>query len=485
MSYTVEKLEKSQVKISFDVDAPVFEKAVQQAYEKTKHKFAIAGFRKGHVPRKVLEGIYGKEVFFEDAMDIVIPEAYGETLEKEKDLDVVAQPELTAFDFKKDGGATFTLIVTVKPEVKLGEYKALSVEKKAEKVSAKEVEAEIEQERQKQARLIDVETEAFSGNIVTIDFVGKADGVAFDGGSAEGYELELGSNSFIPGFEEQLIGIKAGESRDVKVTFPDDYHAENLKGKEAVFECKCHAVKVKELPAFDDDFVKDVSEMDTVDEYKKDVREKLQKTADEKAEREYEDALVEAVVAGAEVEIPAAMVEAEAEAMLQEFEYRLMYQGLKIDDYLKYLNITKEQLLDEYKPQAEKSVKVRLSMEAIVKVENIQIADTEIEEKLAAMAQDAKKTVEEYKKTVKHEQIDYIVNQLLSKKLMDRLKELNPPKSAKAAKKAEAAQTDDTKTEKPTAKKAAPKAKSEKPETGAKTEPTKKAAAEKTPEAAE
>lgn len=250
MSYTVEKLEKSQVKISFDVDAPVFEKAVQQAYEKTKHKFAIAGFRKGHVPRKVLEGIYGKEVFFEDAMDIVIPEAYGETLEKEKDLDVVAQPELTAFDFKKDGGATFTLIVTVKPEVKLGEYKALSVEKKAEKVSAKEVEAEIEQERQKQARLIDVETEAFSGNIVTIDFVGKADGVAFDGGSAEGYELELGSNSFIPGFEEQLIGIKAGESRDVKVTFPDDYHAENLKGKEAVFECKCHAVKVKELPAF-------------------------------------------------------------------------------------------------------------------------------------------------------------------------------------------------------------------------------------------
>lgn len=438
MSYKIEKLEKSQVKLSFDVDAPVFEKAVQQAYEKTKHKYAIAGFRKGHVPRKVLEGIYGKEVFFEDAMDIVIPEAYGEALDKETELEVVAQPELTAFDFKEDGGATFALVVTVKPEVALGEYKNLAVEKKIEKISAKQVEEEIEKERQKQARLIDVETEAFSGNIVTIDFAGKVDGAAFDGGSAEGYELELGSNSFIPGFEDQLIGIKAGETRDVKVAFPEDYHAENLKGKEAVFECKCHAVKVKEIPAFDDEFVKDVSEFDTVAEYKNDVKAKLQKEADEKAEHDYEDALVEAVTANVQVEIPAAMVTAEAEAMVQEFEYRLMYQGLKIDDYLKYLNITKEQLLDEYKPQAEKTVKVRLTMEAVVKAENIEISDAEVEEKLAKMAEDAKKSVEDYKKSVRREQIDYIVNQLLSQKLIGKLKELNPAKAAKTAKTAKA-----------------------------------------------
>lgn len=439
MSYTVEKMEKSQIKLVFDVDAAVFAKAVDEAYQKTKHKFAIAGFRKGHVPKKVIEGIYGKEVFYEDAMDIVIPEAYGEALSKETELDVVAQPELTAFDFKEDGGATFTLIVTVKPKVKLGSYKNLSVVKKAEKVTAKAVDDEIESVREKQARLIDVETEAFKGNIVTLDFEGSVDGVKFEGGSAEGYELELGSGSFIPGFEEQLEGIKAGEEKDVKVTFPEDYHAEELKGKEAVFRCKVSAVKVKELPKLDDEFVKEISEFDTLAEYKADVKNKLTKEAENKAEREYEDALVEAVVAGSEVEIPEAMVDTEAEDMVREFEYRLMYQGLKLDDYLKYLNMTRDQLKGEYKTQAEKSVKIRLVMEQIVKAEDLKFEDAEVDAKLERMAADYGKTLEEYRKSLGREQLDYIVNQILSEKLMTLLKEQNAPVAKTASKKPKAA----------------------------------------------
>lgn len=468
MSYTIEKLEKSQVKFDFSIDAATFADAISKAYDKTKHKFAIAGFRKGHVPKKVIEGVYGKEVFYEDAMDIVIPDAYGEALDKETDVEVVAQPELIDFKFNEDGGASFTLVVTVKPEVKLGKYKGLAVEKKTEKVSAKAVDEAIEQEREKQARLIDVDGAAASGNTVTIDFEGSVDGVKFDGGSAQDYDLEIGSGTFIPGFEEQLIGVKAGENKDVKVTFPDDYQAEELKGKEAVFACTVKAVKVKELPKLDDEFVKEISELDTLVEYKADVKAKLEKQAEDKAERELEDAIVEKVVDGATVEIPAAMIDNEAEDMVREFEYRLMYQGLKLDDYLKYLNITREKLADEYKSQAEKSVKVRLVMEAIVKAEDIKIEDADIDEQLAKMAESAGQTLDEYKKGVKKDQIDYIVNAVMSNKIMDMLKSENSAEKKAAAKKAPAKKADEadsakTAEKKPAAKKA-PAKKTEKAE---------------------
>ncbi|MEG1662847.1 MAG: trigger factor [Clostridia bacterium] len=435
MSYTVEKAEKSQVKMVFDITAETFSKAVEEAYQKTKHKFAIAGFRKGHVPKKVIEGIYGKEVFFEDAMDIVIPEAYGEALQKEEEIEVVAQPELTAFDFKEDGGATFTLVVTVKPEVKLGAYKGLSVEKKAAKVTAKDVDEEIETARQKQARLIDVDVKAKSGDVVNIDFEGSVDGVKFDGGSAEKYDLELGSGSFIPGFEEQLIDTKSGDSKDVKVVFPEDYNAEELKGKEAVFKCKVNSVKVKEIPELDDEFAKEISEFDTLAAYKEDIKNKLTADAEEKAERDYEDAIVDKIVASSEVEIPEAMVVAETEDMVGVFEYRLMYQGIKLDDYLKYVNMTKEKLQEEYKPQAEKSVKVRLVMEAIVKAEDLKFEDAEIQAKIEKAATESGKSVDEFKKTMKKEQIDFIVNQILSEKLMALLKAENTA-TVKTAKKA-------------------------------------------------
>ena len=452
MSYTVEKLEKSQVKFVFDVDADTFNKAVDAAYNKTKHKYAIAGFRKGHVPKKVIEGIYGKEVFFEDAMDIVIPEAYSEALDKEKDVDVVAQPELTSFDFKEDGGATFTLIVTVKPDVKLGKYKGLSIEKKVEKVTAKQVDEAVEQAREKQARIVETDEAAKNGDIVNIDFVGSVDGVKFDGGSAESYDLELGSGSFIPGFEEQLVGAKKGEKKDVNVKFPEDYHAEELKGKNALFECTINAVKKKELPALDDEFVKDVSEFDTLAEYKADVKNKLMKDAEDRADREFEDALVQAVVDNADVEVPQAMIDQEAEDMAREFEYRLSYQNIKLDDYLKYLNMTRDQLLDEYKEQAAKSVKVRLVMEAIVKAEELKFEEKDIDEKLADMAARANQDVETFKKGLGREHFDYLANQILSDKLMAMLKQENTAAAKKAtAKKAADASAE----EKPAAEKKA------------------------------
>ena len=454
MSYTVEKLEKSQVKFSFDIDADTFEKAVAAAYNKTKHKYSVPGFRKGHVPRKVIEGMYGKEVFFEDAMDIVIPEAYSEALDKEHDIEAVATPELESFDMKEDGGVAFVLKVTVRPEVKLGKYKGLSVERKVDKVTAKQVDEEVENAREKQARIVDVDRAAKKGDIVNIDFAGSVDGVKFDGGSAEAYDLTLGSGSFIPGFEDQLVGVSKGDKKDVKVTFPEDYHAAELKGKEAVFECTVNAVKEKQLPALDDDFAKEISEFDTLAEYKADVKNKLMKVAETRADRQYDDALVQAVVDSAEVEIPQAMIDNEAEDMAKEFEYRLSYQGIKLSDYLGYINMTRDQLLDEYKEQAAKSVKTRLVMEEIVKAEELKFEDEELNAKLAEMAERAGQDVDTYKKGLGKEHYDYLANQILSDKLMDMLRGANAP-AKKAAKKADGAAESE---KKPAAKKTAKKA---------------------------
>ena len=454
MSYTVEKLEKSQVKFSFDIDADTFEKAVAAAYNKTKHKYSVPGFRKGHVPRKVIEGMYGKEVFFEDAMDIVIPEAYSEALDKEHDIEAVATPELESFDMKEDGGVTFVLKVTVRPEVKLGKYKGLSVERKVNKVTAKQVDEEVENAREKQARIVDVDRAAKKGDIVNIDFAGSVDGVKFDGGSAEAYDLTLGSGSFIPGFEDQLVGVSKGDKKDVKVTFPEDYHAVELKGKEAVFECTVNAVKEKQLPALDDDFAKEISEFDTLAEYKADVKNKLMKDAETRADRQYDDALVQAVVDSAEVEIPQAMIDNEAEDMAKEFEYRLSYQGIKLSDYLGYINMTRDQLLDEYKEQAAKSVKTRLVMEEIVKAEELKFEDEELNAKLAEMAERAGQDVDTFKKGLGKEHYDYLANQILSDKLMDMLRGANAP-AKKAAKKADGAAESE---KKPAAKKTAKKA---------------------------
>jgi len=406
MNYTAEKLEKSQVKFNYVVDKDAFNAAIKQAYEKTKHKYAVPGFRKGHAPQKVIEGMYGQGVFFSDAVNELIDSSLSE-LEKSADYDFVAVDSVCDVDMTDDGGVKYSIVMVVKPEVTLGQYKGLAVAKKAVKVTAKQVDEKIAEEQEKQARLIDVDTAAANGNTVTIDFVGSVN-----------YDLELGSNTFIPGFEEQLVGVKAGEVRNVNVTFPENYQAEQLAGKEAVFECTVKAVKVKELPAIDDEFVKDVSEFNTLAEYKADVKANLTKEAEDKAERDLEDEIVEKIVDASTVEIPQAMIDHEAEDMVHEFEYRLMYQGLKLDDYLKYLNMTREQLEDQYKDQAAKTVKVRLVMETLIKAENINIEDKDIDEKIEKFASDASQTVEEFKKSLHKEQIDYIVNSIMNEKLL-------------------------------------------------------------------
>lgn len=428
MSYTVEKAEKSLVKLSFTVDAPTFDSAIEKAYQKIKGKFNIGGFRKGHAPRKVIEGVYGKEVFFEDAMDIVIPDAYSDALEKEKDLQVVSRPELLNFDFTDDGGAKFELSVTVKPEVKLGQYKGLDVENTVMEITEEQIAAEIEIARDKQARLIDSNDAAKLGDTLTIDFSGSVDGEKFEGGTAENYDIVLGSNSFIPGFEEQLVGTKVGDEKDVNVKFPEDYHADNLKGKDSVFVCKVNAIKTKELPAVDDEFVKEISEFDTLDEYKADIERKLKEDAEKLAQTKYENDMIDKISEGSEIEIPEAMIEMEAEDMVAEFEYRLSYQGLKLDDYLSYIKMTKDDLKGQYREQAEKSVRVRLVMEQIIIAEDIKISDDDMAEKIAKLAENADKSVEEFRKTMRQEQIEYLANQILSEKLMKQLKELNPSK---------------------------------------------------------
>lgn len=457
MDYTVEKLEKSQVKFNYVVDKDGFNNAIKQAYEKTKHKYAVPGFRKGKAPQKVIEGMYGAGVFFSDAVNELIDASLNE-LETKDEYDFVAVDSVCDVDMTDAGGVKYSIVMVVKPEVTLGQYKGLNVAKKAVKVTAKQVDERIAQEQEKQARLIEVDTASANGNTVTIDFVGSVDGEKFDGGSAQDYDLELGSNTFIPGFEEQLVGVKAGDVKDVKVTFPENYQAENLAGKEAVFACTVKAVKVKELPKVDDEFVKEISEFDTLAEYKADVKAQLTKEAQDKADRDFEDEVVEKIVDASTVEIPNAMVEHEADDMVHEFEYRLMYQGLKLEDYLKYLNMTREQLVEQYKDQAQKTVKVRLVMEALIKAEDLKIEDKDIEDKVSQLAQDSSQTVEEFKKTLHKEQIDYIVNAIMNEKLLVMLTKENLAKKT-AAKKAEtdACDEDAPVEKKPAAKKTAKK----------------------------
>ncbi len=487
MSYTIDRSQKNRVKFEFLLGKDKFDQAVVAAYNKTKHKYSVPGFRKGHVPMKMIEGMYGREVFFEDAMDIVIPEAYTEALASEKDIDPVDRPELESFDFTEDGGVKFVLAVTVRPEVKLGAYKGLGVARKVDKIGAKQVDEAVENARERQARFVDVDAPAENGNTVNIDFKGSVDGVPFDGGSAEGYDLELGSGTFIPGFEDQLVGVKAGEEKDVVVTFPEDYGATELQGKEAVFACKINAVKKKELPALDDEFAKDVSECDTLADYKAEVKARLTREAEDRADREYEDAVVKSVVDGAEVDIPEVMIDNEVEDMIDEFSRRIGVQGIKLEDYLGYVGMTREQLAAEYKVQAKVSVKTRLVMEEIVKREEMKFEEAELEAKIAEYAERYGRSADELKKDGGSEFMNHVANQVLSEKLMDMLKAENAaaPKASKA-KKEEKAEDAEPKAEKPAkkapakkapAKKAAADDKAEKP---AKKAPAKKAPAKKT-----
>ena len=386
MSVQVENLEKNMAKLTIEVSAEELEKALQSAYLKQKKNISIPGFRKGKVPRAMIEKMYGAGVFYEDAANALIPQAYSQAAEESK-LDIVSRPEIHVEQIEKGKPFIFTAEVAVKPDVTLGEYKGVAVPVSHTEVTDEEVEAELKKEQEKNSRTITVEDRAAEkGDIVTIDFEGTVDGETFQGGSGKDYPLTLGSGTFIPGFEDQLVGAKAEDVVDVHVTFPEDYNSEELKGKAAVFKCTVHKIETKELPELDDDFAKVVSEIDTLDEYKNSLREDLKKKKEDEAKREKENAAVDKAVANAQMEIPDAMLDTQAAQMVDNFARRLSAQGMSMEQYMQYTGQNAAALQEQMKPQALKQIQTRLVLEKVAQVENIQISDERLEEEFEKMA---------------------------------------------------------------------------------------------------
>ncbi len=397
MSVQVEKTEKNMAKLTIEVAAEEFEKAIEAAYQKNKSKISVPGFRKGKVPRQMIERMYGKQVFYEDAANALIPDAYEKALD-ECEEDIVSSPSIDVVQVEAGKPFIFTAEVALKPEVKLGKYKGVEVEKAETSVTDEEVDAEINRERENNARNIDVTDRAVKdGDITTLDFEGFVDGVPFEGGKGENYPLTIGSGTFIPGFEEQLIGAEIGREVEVNVTFPEDYQAEELKGKAAVFKCTVRGIKEKELPALDDEFASEVSEFETLAEYKADVKGKLEERKAKEAKDAREAAVIEAIVKDSDMEIPEAMLATQQRQMVDEFAQRIQMQGLSIDQYYKFTGSSYEQMIEQVKPQAEKRIKSRLVLEAVAAAENIVAADEDYEEELKVMAESYQMEVEKVK----------------------------------------------------------------------------------------
>ena len=386
MSVQVEKLEKNMAKLTIEVSAEEFDAAIEQAYQKDKKKISLPGFRKGKAPRKMIEKMYGTGVFYEDAANIVIPKAYSEAA-KECGEEIVSQPEISVTQIGAGQPFIFTAEVALKPAVTLGDYKGVEVEKTPVEVSEEEVDKEVDKERENNSRTIDVDDRAVEkGDMIKLNFEGFVDGTPFEGGKAEDYSLTIGSGSFIPGFEDQLIGAKIGEEVEVNVTFPEGYHAAELKGKPAVFKCTVNEIKVKELPEADDEFAKDVSEFDTLAEYKDDIRAKLleKKTAD--AKREKQNKTVAKAVENATMEIPEAMITEQVRRMADDFARRLQSQGLSMDQYMQFTGLTMDALAQQMRPEALKRIQNSLVLEAIAKAENIEVSDEKVNEEIEKMA---------------------------------------------------------------------------------------------------
>ena len=387
MSVKVEKTEnKNEVKLSFEIEAEKFEDAMKKVYAKTAKYFTIPGFRKGKAPMTIVERTYGSSIFYEDTFNELVPDIYDEAI-KENKIEAVSRPQIDISQMEKGKDLKFTAIVQIKPEVKLGKYKGIELKKIEYTVSDKDVEHELGHMAEHNARLVTVEDRPVEkGDITIIDFAGSIDGVAFEGGTATNQELEIGSNKFIPGFEDQIIGMKVNEEKDINVTFPEDYFSKDLAGKEATFKVTLHEIKKKELPKIDDDFAKDVSEFDTLADLKADIKSKMEKENEERAKYESEEAAIEAVCKDVEVDIPSGMIETEIDNMVKDIENKLSYQGLTLDQYLKLTNKTMENLRKEFDEQANKAVKSRLVLEAIIKAEDIKPDDKEVEEKVKEMA---------------------------------------------------------------------------------------------------
>lgn len=387
MSLQVEKLEHNMAKLTVEVAAEDVEKALQAAYLKQRKQINIPGFRKGKVPRQMIEKMYGPEVFYDEAANNMIPDAYAKAYD-ESELDIVSQPKIEVVQMEKGKPFIFTAEVATKPEVTLGDYKGLKVDKVSTRVTQKEVDEEIEKERERNARTIEVTDRAVQDkDEVTLDFEGFVDGVAFEGGKGEDYPLTIGSGSFIPGFEEQLIGAEIDKEVEVNVTFPKEYHSEELAGKDATFKCTVHTIKAKELPELDDEFASEVSECETMDAYraevKKNIKERKERTGKEKKENQAVDQAIE----NAQMDIPEAMIEFQVRQMADDFARRIQQQGLTVEQYFQFTGMTAEKMMEEMRPQAEKSIKTRLVLEAIVKAENIEVSDERVEEELTKMAE--------------------------------------------------------------------------------------------------
>ena len=394
-----EKLEKSMVELQFSIDAETFKAAVNNAFKREGKKYAIPGFRKGKAPRHMIEKMYGSDIFHYDAVNDLFPEAY-EAAVKEAKIDVVGRPDPEVVSMSEADGVVLKVKVAVKPEVELGEYAGLTVTKEAKNVNEADVDAEVKRMQDRNGRLLTREGAAENGDTVDIDFEGFVDGKAFEGGKAEHYSLVLGSGSFIPGFEDQVVGHSAGEEFDVNVKFPEEYGAAELAGKDATFKIKLHEVKYKELPALDDDFAKDVSEYDTLDELKDSIRNNIKTNLDKQAEQKVENDLMDQVITNMKADIPDAMVDSRIDELVQDFEYRISQQGLKLADYLKYMGMNIEQFRAEFKEQADKQVKMRLAMEAIVAKEGITASDEEFEEEVKRIADAYKMEADKVKSIV-------------------------------------------------------------------------------------
>ena len=406
MSLQVEKMEKNMAKLTIEVAAEDLEKAMQNAYQKAKGRISIPGFRKGKAPRKMIEQMYGKGVFLEDAVNALIPEHYSKAL-AECELEIVSQPTIDITQAEPGKAFIFTAEVATKPEVTLGDYKGVEVPKTEITVTDEDVDAEIKKEQETNSRTINVEDRgAQLQDVVTIDFEGSVDGVPFDGGQATEYPLTLGSNTFIPGFEDQLVGAKVGDDVDVKVTFPEEYQAKELAGKEAIFKCAVKKIEAKELPELDDDFAKDVSEFDTLAEYKEHIKTNLVERKENEAKRAKEDAAVDKAIENAQMDIPEAMLQTQCRQMLDDFSRRMQSQGLSMDQYFQFTGMTAEKMMEDMKPQALKRIQTRLVLEKVAEVENIQPTEEEVNEEISKMAEAYKMEADKLKELLGERELE-------------------------------------------------------------------------------
>ena len=424
MSYKIRSKEKNNLEVEIVISEKKWEESLQKAYEETKNKYSVQGFRRGKAPRKVIEKQYGESVFFDYALEIAFADEYNEFLDKNLEIEPIAQPDVRIEKFEKSG-IVLVASAPLMPEVELGSYTGLTVERGKEKVKKADIEAELKAVAERQARFVESTKPAELGDFATIDFAGSVDGEIFEGGTAQGYRLELGSHSFIDNFEDQLVGTTVGEEKDVNVTFPENYHEKSLAGKKAVFKVVVQKIEKKEIPEITDEFAANVSEFENLEDYKKDIEKRLSQKLEQEKERKVENDLLEKIVEASKVEIPEILVERQLDIFIRDLETRLSFQGLKLEEYLDYVGTNVSDLRKERREQAEQTVKTRLVLEALVKKENMVVSEEELDSALKETAERYKKTVEEYKKSLDDRTIAYYQNDILMKKLLDFLKSNN------------------------------------------------------------